>query len=120
MDTPLTTDEVLDAIHHLRRAFLDHHPLDDDQWDRAISTLLVAREQYGGRIRHLIHLVLTAGDDKQPTAALSSALDELHCSLALADTPMSEAMIPTEPPALDPPRSIRQEHLHVRHGGRSA
>ena len=92
MDTPLTTDEVLDAIHHLRRAFLDHHPLDDDQWDRAITTLLVAREQYGGRIRHLIHLVLTAGDDKRPTAALSSAFDELHCSLALADTPLPPAV----------------------------
>ena len=98
MDTPLTLDEVRDAVGDLSGALLHHRPLTDDQWDRAITTLLTAREQHGGRIRHLIHIILGAGGTPPPSA-LPDALSELHCHLAVADNP---------PPR--PRRSRRRRH----------
>lgn len=97
MDAPLSLDDVRQAVSHLTAALIDHHPLTDDQWDQAISTLHIAREQHGGRIRHLIHVILSAGGPEPDLAAhsLPDALSELHCYLAVAD----------EPP--DPPPSAR-------------
>ena len=61
MDQPLSLDEVRTAVTDLTAALIDHQPLDDDQWDHAITTLLVAREQHGGRIRQLIQTILDVG-----------------------------------------------------------
>lgn len=87
MDTPLTLDEMRVAVGDLSAALLQHRPLTDSEWDDAISTLLAAREQHGGRIRHLIHVILNIGSSDAPAGALPGALGELHCHLALADDP---------------------------------
>ena len=60
--------------------------MSDDQWDHAISTLLVAREQHGGRVRQLLQTILGVGHGG-PADDLASALTELHCHLALTDDP---------------------------------
>jgi hypothetical protein len=86
MDHPLSLDEVRDALGHLTAALIDRQPLDDDQWDHAITTLRIAREQHGGRIRHLIHIILDAGHT-HGLDQLHDALTELHCHLAVADDP---------------------------------
>jgi len=100
MDTPLTLDEMRIAVDDLSAALLQHRPLTDSQWDDAISTLLTAREQHGGRIRHLIHVILNIGTSD--AAALPAALSELHCHLAFADDP------PTHRPAEPTPRRPRR------------
>ena len=87
MDHPLSLDEIRDALGHLTAALIDRQPLDDDQWDHAITTLRIAREQHGGRIRHLIHVILHIGTSDAPAGALPDALSELHCHLAVADDP---------------------------------
>ena len=106
MDHPLSLDEVRDAVGHLTAALIDRQPLDDDQWDHAITTLRIAREQHGGRIRHLIHIILDAGHT-HGLDQLHDALTELHCHLAVADDPpltphpprrRSRARRPTPPP----------------------
>jgi len=87
MDAPLTLDDMRVAVGDLTAALLQHRAISDSQWDRAISTLLTAREQHGGRIRHLIHVILNIGSSDAPAGALPDALSELHCHLALADDP---------------------------------
>ena len=87
MDRPLTLDELCDAVCDLTIALLHHRPISDHQWDRAITTLLVAREQHGGCIRQLIHIILHVGRDNLSAKHLPDALSELHCHLALADDP---------------------------------
>ena len=89
MDAPLSLNDVRQAVGHLTGALIDHRPLTEDQWDQAISTLHIAREQHGGRIRQLIHIVLGAGGPDLDRAAhiLPAELSELHCRLAVADNP---------------------------------
>ncbi|MFT3852000.1 MAG: hypothetical protein QM733_04575 [Ilumatobacteraceae bacterium] len=84
MDRPLSLDELRTAVAHLNGAIVDHHPITDDQWDHAISTLLVAREQHGGRVRQLLQMILHDGSG-HPEGQLGRSLVELHCHLALAD-----------------------------------
>ncbi len=79
--------------------------LSDQQWDRAITALHIAREQHGGRIRHLIHVILDAGHH-HTTGHLADALTELHCHLAVADDP---------PPAQPVPRRRRQRRTWPAH-----
>ena len=97
MDTPLTLDEMRVAVGDLSAALLQHRTITDSQWDGAISTLLTAREQHGGRIRHLIHVILNIGTSAAPASALPDALSELHCHLALADDPPSRRPAETTP-----------------------
>jgi hypothetical protein len=97
MDVPLTLDELRTALGDLTAAFLHHRPLTDRQWDDAITTLLTAREQHGGRIRHLIHTIVDAGRPDRPHDALPDALTELHCHLAVADTPPAPRPRPPTP-----------------------
>jgi hypothetical protein len=87
MDAPLTLDELRTAVGDLTAALLDHQPLTDRQWDNAVTTLHIAREQHGGRIRRLIHTILDAGRPDRPVDQLPDALSELHCHLAVADNP---------------------------------
>jgi len=87
MDAPLTLDEVRDAVGDLTAALVDHQSLTDEQWDKAVSTPHIAREQHGGRIRQLIQHILSA-DGPDPTEAdraLPDALRALHRHLAIAD-----------------------------------
>lgn len=84
MDRPLSLDEFRQAVADLTGALTDHRTMDDNGWDHAITTLLVAREQYGGRVRQLLQAILSVGRGR-PDRPLSTALTELHCHLALAD-----------------------------------
>jgi|SRR5215207_268981 len=86
MDRPLSLDEIRTAVDDLAAALINHQALSDKQWDEAIATLGMAREQHGGRIRRLIHIVLDAGHTHRPSD-LHDGLTELHCHLALADDP---------------------------------
>jgi hypothetical protein len=95
MDAPLTLTEMRAAVGDLTGALLQHRQLSDDQWDRAIATLCTAREQHGGRIRQLIHVILNVGRVDAPAGQLPAALEELHCHLALADDPTPEPPAPT-------------------------
>lgn len=85
MDRPLTLDELRRSVNDLTAVLIDHRHITDDQWDHAIASLLVAREQHGGRIRQLIHLVLNCGRHNGPATSLPAALSELHCHLAIID-----------------------------------
>jgi hypothetical protein len=102
MDAPLSLADIRGAVGDLTAALIRHQALTEQQWDRAISTLHVAREQHGGRIRHLIHVILSAGgpDPDHAAHALTDALSELHCHLAVADDP-------PPPPARVPRRRRR-------------
>jgi hypothetical protein len=111
MDAPLTLTEMRSAVGDLAGALLDHRPLTDTQWDRAVSTLVVAREQHGGRIRQLIHVILNIGRDHDaPLGALPGALDELRCHLAVVDDPPTAQHRDT-PPA---PRRRRSQPRPIR------
>ena len=84
MDRPLSLDELRQAVADLTGALTDHRTMDANGWDQAITTLLVAREQHGGRIRQLLQAILSVGRGR-PDRPLSASLTELHCHLALAD-----------------------------------
>ena len=105
MDQPISINDVRVAVSDLTAALLNRQPLSDQQWDRAITALHIAREQHGGRIRHLIHVILDAGHH-HTTGHLADALTELHCHLAVADDP---------PPAQPVPRRRRQRRTWPAH-----
>jgi hypothetical protein len=106
MDAPLTVTEMRAAVGDLTGALLQHRQLTDEQWDRAIATLYTAREQHGGRIRQLIHVILNVGRADAPAGQLPAALEELHCHLALADDP---------PPPPAAPHTARRRRHHTEH-----
>jgi hypothetical protein len=84
MDNPLSLDELRTAVTELSSAIINHRQITDDQWDHAISTLLVAREQHGGRVRQLVQTILGVGFG-WPSGQLTRSLTELHCHLAIVD-----------------------------------
>ena len=115
MDHPLSLDEVRDAVGHLTAALIDQQPLDDHQWDHAITTLRIAREQHGGRIRHLIHIILDAGHTHGPRSAPRrphrAALPPRRRRRPTAHatpTPPAQPSPPTHPAAAHPTRAVRR------------
>lgn len=84
MDQPLSLDELRTAVTDLTIAVIEQRPLTDHQWDHAITTLLVAREQHGGRVRQLVQAILGVGRGNRP-GQLGESLSELHCHLAVVE-----------------------------------
>ena len=102
------SDDLTDAL-------IDRHTLDDHQWDRAITTLRIAREQHGGRIRHLIHVILDAGHHPRTRsaprrphrAALPPRRRRRPTAHATPTTPAQPSPT-TRPAATHPTRAVRR------------
>lgn len=115
MDAPLSLDHIRCTVSNLTAALVDRQVLTEQQWDDAISTLHVAREQHGGRVRHLIHVILSAGGPDPDSAAqtLPDALSELHCHLAVADEPPPPPSSTLRPGRRRRPRPVAHTQLEL-------
>ena len=118
MDQPISINDVRVAVSDLTDALLNRQPLSDQQWDRAITALHIAREQHGGRIRHLIHVILDAGHH-HTTGHLADALTETPLPPRHRRRPAaSPAGTPPPPAAPNMARSHPTRAVQHRHAQR--